>query len=95
MPIVCSIYAVKSSVFFLHLFLGLWHPESQSLTRDTTWVRWQHQTLIPPSHIAQHSLLHLPSVLTNHCCHCSLLLVLHLWKRNSTELFTLARTLFQ
>jgi hypothetical protein len=66
MPIVCSIYAVKSSAFFLHLFLVLPCPESHSLTRDTTWVLWWHQTLILLSHIAQHSLLHPPSVLMNH-----------------------------
>jgi hypothetical protein len=94
-PIVCSIYTVKSSVFFLYLFLVLLHPQSQSLTRDTTWVLQQHQTLILLSHIAQHSLLRLLSIPMNHRCCCSPLLILHLRKWNSLELFTATRTSFQ
>jgi hypothetical protein len=51
-PIVCSVYAVKSSAFFLHLFLVLPCPESQSLTRATPQVHQQCLPLIPPSPIA-------------------------------------------
>jgi hypothetical protein len=51
-PIVCSVYAVKSSAFFLHLFLVLPCPESQSPTRATPQVHQQCPLLIPPSPIA-------------------------------------------
>jgi hypothetical protein len=93
MPIVCSVYAVKLSVFSFHLFLVFPCPESQSLTRATPRVHQHHQTFIPQSPITRHSLLH-PLFLTNHChCH-SPPLILHLQKQNSTELFTVTRTSF-
>jgi hypothetical protein len=77
MPIVCSIYAVKSSMFFLHLFLVLPHPESQSLTRATPRVHQQCPPFILPSPIAStctspltiHSSESLPSLSIYCCCH--------------------------
>jgi hypothetical protein len=68
-PIVCSFYAVTSSAFSFHLFLVLPRAESQSLTRATPRVHLRHQTLIPPSPIARHSLPRSPSVLVNHRRH--------------------------